>query len=53
MINEGREEMLKYVAENYDEENLNKILDYYQVSELKFLKTEDLKKVYAKKKAGK
>ena len=53
MINEGREEMLKYVAENYDKENLNKILDYYQVSELKFLKTEDLKKVYAKKKVGK
>lgn len=53
MIKEGREQMLKFVAENYDEENLNKILDHYQVSELKFLNNDQLKEVYVHKKAGK
>lgn len=53
MVKEGRDEMLKYIEENYDDENKQKILEYYHISELKYLKTKDLTQVYLQKKAGK
>lgn len=45
-----RAEMEKFVAENYDEENLAKILNYYKVSSLGELKLEELIVAYNKKK---
>ena len=45
-----RAEMEKFVAENYDEENLTKILNYYKVKSLGELKFEELIVAYNKKK---
>ena len=45
-----RAEMEKFVAENYDEENLTKILNYYKVNSLGELKFEELIVAYNKKK---
>jgi len=45
-----RAEMEKFVAENYDEENLTKILNYYKVNSLGELKLEELIVAYNKKK---
>ena len=45
-----RAEMEKFVAENYDEENLTKILNYYKVKSLGDLKFEELIVAYNKKK---
>ena len=45
-----RAEMEKFVADNYDEENLAKILNYYKVKSLGELKLEDLIVAYNKKK---
>lgn len=45
-----RAEMEKFVAENYDEENLTKILNYYKVKSLGELKLEELIVAYNKKK---
>ena len=42
--------MEKFVAENYDEENLTKILNYYKVNSLGELKFEELIVAYNKKK---
>lgn len=46
----SRVEMEKFVAENYDEENLTKILNYYKVNSLGELKLEELIVAYNKKK---
>ena len=53
MIKAGREEMIKFISETMDDENIEKMKDYYNVTDIKFVKTDDLKKVYAKLKAGK
>lgn len=45
-----RAEMEKFVSENYDEENLTKILNYYKVKSLGELKFEELIVAYNKKK---
>lgn len=45
-----RAEMEKFVAENYDEANLTKILNYYKVNSLGELKLEELIVAYNKKK---
>lgn len=45
-----RAEMEKFVAENYDEANLTKILNYYKVKSLGELKLEELIVAYNKKK---
>lgn len=45
-----RAEMERFVAENYDEENLTKILNYYKVKSLCELKLEELIVAYNKKK---
>lgn len=45
-----RAEMEKFVAENYDTENLTKILDYYKVNSLGELKLEELIVCYNRKK---
>ena len=46
----SRAEMEKFVAENYDTENLTKILDYYKVNSLGELKLEELIVCYNRKK---
>lgn len=45
-----RAEMEKFVAENYDTENLTKILNYYKVNSLGELKLEELVVCYNRKK---
>ena len=45
-----RAEMEKFVAENYDEANLTKILNYYKVNSLGELKLEELIVCYNRKK---
>ena len=46
----SRAEMEKFVAENYDTENLTKILNYYKVNSLGELKLEELIVCYNRKK---
>lgn len=46
----SRAEMEKFISENYDEENLNKILDYYKAKTLGDLKLEEVIVAYNRKK---
>lgn len=53
VVKEGRDNMIAYLQENMPEDRMKKMLEYYKVSEIKFLKQADLTKVYADIKAGK